>query len=51
MLASKSPKHFDCALVVQNRSKWPARDRNVLAILMPESKWIEIDQTDQNRLK
>jgi hypothetical protein len=33
-------------ILYRNRSKWPARDRNVLAISMTESKWIEIDRNE-----
>jgi hypothetical protein len=33
-------------ILYRNRSKWQAHDRNVLAISMPESKWIEIDRND-----
>ncbi len=35
-------RHFCCD--VMNQSKWPARHRNVLAISMSESNWIEIDR-------
>jgi hypothetical protein len=30
-------------ILYPNRLKWPVHDQNVLAILMPESQWIETD--------
>ena len=34
------------SILYRNRSKWLACNQNVLAILMPELKWIETDQND-----
>jgi hypothetical protein len=42
-------RHFCCDMM--ERSKWPARHRNVLAIPMSDSNWIQIDRNDWNRSK